>query len=393
MRPEAMPDPPAVDPREHAIQTVSWGESACHLVHHDGRYYAWVVHPGVGPPDAAVYPMPAEEAARRFLTDWKAFCLLTTAWDQRIAHVFVLDPGGSRILYEAAVIDVAGDGIWLASRDTIGAADGEDRLTAARFDDPGAAVEAFAAHTERAAGQIEGDHSVSFPELIAASLRYRAAMARGDAARAALGDAMRRDEARIRGGRSVSVVARAAGVSREFLHRVLAGGEWAWPQGRQVRPPGARLPDTAVSTLAGYSVDGQQFSLVSYRDSAGGKCVAIDRDGHPGAPLCDVEVSDRHPLGAGMTMQTMRRGTAAVYGRAHDSIASIYAVMKNGERVDWPIWDDPGNAQRYFAVIADCQSLADIVGVARTGPGSPNSRQVSLKGQFAIWFRPSPHRQ
>ena len=108
-----------------------------------------------------------------------------------------------------------------------------------------------------------------------------------------------REAARIRGGRSVSVVARAAGVSREFLHRVLAGSEWAWPRSRQVHPPGARLPDTAVSALAGYTVDGQQFSLVSYRDSAGSKCVAVDCDGHPGAPLCDLEVSDRHPLGAG----------------------------------------------------------------------------------------------
>ena len=391
MRPEAMPDRPAVDPREHAIQTVRWGESACHLVHHGGRYYAWIIHPGVAPP--AVYPMPDEEAARRLLNDWKAFRLLTTAWDQRIAHVFVLAPGGSRVLYEAAVADVAGDGIWLASRDTIGAAAGEDRLTAARFDDPGASVEAFAARAEQAADRIERDHSVSFPELIAASLRYRAATARGDAARAALGDAMRRDEARIRGGRSVSVVARAAGVSREFSHRVLAGGEWAWPQGRQVRPPGARLPDTAVSTLADYTVDGQQFCLVSYRDSAGGKCVAIDRDGHPGAPLCDVEVSDRHLLGAGVTMQTIGRGTAAVYGRAHDSISRIYAVMKNGERVDWPIWDDPGNAQRYFAVITDCQALADIVGVARTGRSSLKSRRVSLKDHFAIWFRRSPDDQ
>ncbi len=391
MRPEAMPDPPAVDPREHASQTVSWGESTCHLVRHDGRYYAWVVHPGVAAP--AVYPMPAEEAASRFLTDWKACQLLTAAWDQRIAHVFVLDPGRSRVLYEAAVLDVAGNGIWLASRDTIGAADGEDRYTAARFDDLGAAVQAFAARAEQAADHIDRDRSGSFPGLIAASLRYRAAMARGDAARAALGDAIRRDQARIRGGRSVSTVAQAAGVSREFLHRVLAGGEWAWPQNRQVRPPGARLPDTAVSTLARYTVDRQQFSLVSYRDSAGSKCVAIDCDGHPGAPLCDVEISDRYPLGAGVTMQTMGRGIAAVYGRAHDSITRIYAVMKNGEQVDWPIWDDPGNAQRYFAVITDCQSLADIVGVARTGRGTPKSRQVSLKDQFAIWFRRSPDQQ
>ena len=116
-------------------------------------------------------------------------------------------------------------------------------------------------------------------------------------------------------------------------------------------------------------------------------------DGHPGAPLCDVEVSDRHLLGAGVTMQTMGRGTAAVYGRAHDSITRIYAVMKNGERVDWPIWDDPGNAQRYFAVITDCQALADIIGVARTGRGSLKSRRVSLKDHFAIWFRRSPDEQ
>ena len=59
--------------------------------------------------------------------------------------------------------------------------------------------------------------------------------------------------------------------------------------------------------------------------------------------------------------------------------------MKNGERVDWPIWDDPGNAQRYFAVITDCHALADIIGVARTGRGSLKSRRVSLKDDFAIW--------
>jgi hypothetical protein len=97
--------------------------------------------------------------------------------------------------------------------------------------------------------------------------------------------------------------------------------------------------------------------------------------------------------GAGVTMQTMGRGTAAVYGRAHDSITRIYAVMKNGERVDWPIWDDPGNAQRYFAVITDCQSLVDIIGVTRTGRGPLKCRRVSLKDQFAIWFRRSPDEQ
>jgi len=245
------------------------------------------------------------------------------------------------------------------------------------------AVEAFAVGAEQAAGRIERDRSGSFPDLVAATLRYRAALAHADAARAILGEAIRRNEERIRGGRSVSVVAHTAGVSREFLHRVLTGDEWAWPQRRRARPPGIRLPDTPVTSLATYAVDGHQFSLVSYRDTAGGKCVAIDRDGYSDASLCDVNVSEQHPLGAGMTMATMGHGTAAVYGRAHDSVSSVYAVMKNGERVDWPIRNDPVNEQRYFAVIADCESLKDIVGV------TPR-RNVSLKDLFGIWFRKAP---
>jgi hypothetical protein len=253
----------------------------------------------------------------------------------------------------------------------------------ARFDELGAAIEAFAVGAEQAAGRIERDRCASFPGLVAATLRYRAALAHTDAARATLGEAIRRDGERIRAGRSVRAVAHTAGVSREFLHRVLAGDEWGWPPGRRVRPPGTRLPDTPVSVLAAYTVDGHQFSLVSYRDTAGGKCVAIDRDGHRGASLCDVDVSTRHPLGAGMTMGTMGHGTAAVYGRAHDSVSSVHAVMKTGERVDWPVCEDPGNDQRYFAVIADCEALQDIVAVTPTG-------RVSLRDRFSIWFRKAP---
>jgi len=44
------------------------------------------------------------------------------------------------------------------------------------------------------------------------------------------------------------------------------------------------------------------------------------------------------------------QGVAAVYGRAHDSLTDLYAVMTNGERVSWPIHDDPRNNERYFAV-------------------------------------------
>ena len=52
-------------------------------------------------------------------------------------------------------------------------------------------------------------------------------------------------------------------------------------------------------------------------------------------------------------MATRGHGTAAVYGRVLDSVTELYAVMKNGDRVDWPIYDDPRNQERYFAVIAD----------------------------------------
>lgn len=51
--------------------------------------------------------------------------------------------------------------------------------------------------------------------------------------------------------------------------------------------------------------------------------------------------------------------------------------------MDWPIHDDPRNAERYFAVIADSGSLADIIVVA---PGG----STSLKRNFGIWFSPPP---
>jgi len=80
-----------------------------------------------------------------------------------------------------------------------------------------------------------------------------------------------------------------------------------------------------------------------------------------------------------MTMATRGQGTAAIYGRVHDSVTELYAVMKNGEQVDWTIYGDPGNAERYFAVIADSEALADIVAAAPTG-------STSLQQFFSIWF-------
>ena len=45
--------------------------------------------------------------------------------------------------------------------------------------------------------------------------------------------------------------------------------------------------------------------------------------------------------------------------------------------MDWPIYDDPRNSGRYFAVIADSQALADIVAVVPAG-------STSLKPMFGI---------
>ena len=57
--------------------------------------------------------------------------------------------------------------------------------------------------------------------------------------------------------------------------------------------------------------------------------------------------------------------------------------MKNGERVGWPIYDDPRNKERYFAVIADSEALADIDAAAPT-------RSTSLKSFFGMWFSQPP---
>jgi hypothetical protein len=72
-----------------------------------------------------------------------------------------------------------------------------------------------------------------------------------------------------------------------------------------------------------------------------------------------------------------------VYGRAHDSVTGLHAVMRDGERVAWPIHYDRRNQERYFAVIADCRQLKDIVAVA-------GRRRTSLRGNFGIWFSAAP---
>jgi hypothetical protein len=101
------------------------------------------------------------------------------------------------------------------------------------------------------------------------------------------------------------------------------------------------------------------------------------------AGACDIQVDQQHLANAAMTMAIRGHGTAAIYGRVHASVTELYAVMKNGERVAWPIYDDPRNAERYCAVVADGEALADSVAAAPT-------RSWSLKPMFGIWFSQPP---
>ena len=381
-RPAPLARPPAIDPREHALHSRHWGVLACYLVRYEGRYSAWITSADPGDRSQA-YGMPSEPAGRAFVDAWQATNLLRAAWgDERIASLFLLSKSTRNgILYNAAVVNVEDSGIWLACFDDT-ANDG-GTCTLGQFGDLGEALEQFAALAERAADRLDSTQSIDTPDLFAGVLRYRAATTRADAARAALGDAIRRHQPRADGGGGLRPLWHEAGLPPESLGRVLAGQDWTWPQQPVVRPPGARLPDTPTTTLATRTVDGHRFDLVSYLDTAGGRCIAIDRDGRRDASACDIQVDQQHLANAAMTMATRGHGTAAIYGRVHASVTELYAVMKNGDRVDWPIYDDPRNQERYFAVIADSEDLADIVAAAPAG-------STSLKQFFGIWFSQPP---
>ena len=227
---------PDIDPAAHALESRSWGEEfTFHLVSYDGRYYAWTVRPWDDGDHA--YEMASEQDAREFLDSEFAFLLTVTDWGERVASAHVGDGATGQILFSADVLDGAEDGIWLATSE----ADGEDsRYVLAGFTDVGAAVDAFATRTEQAAGTIE-QLDIGWPRVAAGYLRYRAALARSGAARAVLGDTIRRSRARIRAERAVSRVAGTVDVSREFLYHILAGDDWTWkglmPARKDVLPP------------------------------------------------------------------------------------------------------------------------------------------------------------
>jgi hypothetical protein len=221
--PEQLPHPPALDPGVCAVESRRWGSEVYHLVRHGGSFLAWIQWPGH---DDQVYSVATEDAGRRCLDSQQARSLLNRGQGVSIARVEVVDPDGHHLIGSAAVLVDEDAGVALATFDAAG--DGTYALS--RFDRAHSALEAFAVWVEEEAAAIEGGQTVGYAEIIAAHLRYRGAMARADAARSELGDAIRRNDSSLRAKRAIRSVAHAVGVSREFFYRVLAEREWILSQ-------------------------------------------------------------------------------------------------------------------------------------------------------------------
>ncbi|HWG15908.1 MAG TPA: hypothetical protein VG268_21800 [Streptosporangiaceae bacterium] len=370
---------PPIDPRDHAVHSQHWGDRDHYLVLDQGQYYTWTTTMSVDG-RAEVHRVPSEEAGRQLVDEWQALNILRVPWDETIEHIFVMDPGAdNQIFYEATVADVEGAGPWLACRDQI--VTGQTRYVLERFTDLEPALAAFAGQADAAAGQVGQNQALSMPDVLAGVLRYRAAKTRADVARYRLGDAFRAQGGPVH---ELSSALPAAGLNRETVGPVLDGREFAWPTGPVARPPGTRRPDTPVTVLAEYTVEGQRFTLQCYQDSAGANCVAIVHDGHSSV-VKDVSVDERNLVSQGSLMLSRRGSPAVIYGRAHDSVTALYSMSTDGQRTDWPIHDDPRTTERYFAVVAIPETLADIVAEAPSG-------SISLKRYFSMWFNPPGRR-
>lgn len=380
-------EPPPIDPRDHAVYSHQWGERSCYLLLYQGWYYTWITDPSVnGRPE--VGRVPSEQVGRLLVDEWQARNVLRTGWGEAIEHIFLTDPGlDEQICYHATVVDVEGSGLWLAGQGALVA--GETGYVVGQFTELGFALTALADQAEAAADQAGRDRTLTQPDVLAGVLRSRAAKTRADVARARLGDALRarwgQDGGQAELDQGLSPALHAAGLNPETFRQVLAGREFTWPTGPVVRPPGSRRADTPVTVLAEYTVEGQQFTLECYRDSAGANCVAIVHDGHP-AVVKDVSVDERNLVSQGSMLTSTRGGLGAIYGRAHDSVTALYSVSTDGQRTDWPIYDDPRSGERYFAVVANPETLADIVAEAPAA-------STSLKGFFGMWFNPPDHRR
>ena len=274
-RPAPLARPPAIDPREHALHSRHWGVLACYLVRYEGRYSAWITSADPGDRSQA-YGMPSEQAGRAFVDAWQATNLLHAAWgDERIASIFLLSKSTRNgILYNAAVVNVEDSGIWLACFDDT-ANDG-GTCTLGQFGDLGEALEQFAALAERAADRLDSTQSIDTPDLFAGVLRYRAATTRADAARAALGDAIRRHQPR-----ADAAAACARSGTKPACHR----SPWAacWPartgpgrsgpssvppaRGSRTHPPPPSPPAPSTATASTWSATWTRLAAAASRST------------------------------------------------------------------------------------------------------------------------------
>jgi hypothetical protein len=374
-------EPPPIDPGQHRVHAQEWGDLTHQVVRHQGRYYAWLTGASAGG-RPVVRAVPSEEAGRQLVDEWQAGNILRVPWAETIAHAFVMDPGpGEAVTYQAALAEVEDRGLWLACRDQTAA--GPPSYALERFTELEPALIAFADRADLAADQAEQNPALSLPDVLAAALRYRAALTWTEVTRARLGDTLRDHRAQAAGG-GLSPVLHGTGLDRESLAPVLAGQEFAWPTGPAVRPPGSRRPDTPVTRLAEYTVAAREFTLLCYVDSAGARCVAVEHDGHSAA-VQDVEVDQRNLVSQGSWLLSGRGAPGVIYGRAHDSVTALYSVDSGGQRTDWAIHRDERTGERYFAVVVVPETVRDVVAEA---PGA----RVSLRGYFPMWFNPPGRR-
>lgn len=343
MKPSAVARPPDIDPRRYAVESRSWGdEFTCHVVRYDGKWSTWTIRPHDD--GTQVYEQPSEAAARDFMTTEMARLLAATDWGDRVASVSAGDEISTRVLFSAAVLDGGEDGIWL----TTCTADGdEDRYELAGFDGLGTAVEAFAASASRAADVIAGQE-VSWPELTAGYLRYCAAVARAGAARAELGDLIRRRHGRIRVERAVSRVAATVGVSREFLYRVLADSEWTWKGVTSMRQNTSSAPRAHEATAARSESWSAAISLaVQAPEEAEAKAIAHGALGGLGLPASG-ETAVR-PAGDGLWAVTADLQLATVGPFEPDNARTRLSYLMGllPEKVPWVtrVKEDRGTAE------------------------------------------------
>lgn len=251
VEPDPLAQPPDIDPRQYAVESRSWGEEfTVYVVSYDGKWFTWSNRPRDDGPE--VWEQPDEAAARSFMADRMAQLLLISEWGDRVASVSAVDAVSTQTLFMADLLDGGEDGIWLAGY-TSESDDQNPRYELAGFSDLGAAVRGLAARTDQVADAVAGQ-DISWPEMTAGYLRYCAAVARAGAARAELGDLVRRSRKQIKAERSVGRVALTVGVSRVFLYRVLDGTEWTWESVMSMRKhaPSALVPDGSGTRVEYY---------------------------------------------------------------------------------------------------------------------------------------------